>query len=119
MWSRIIEALLGIWLCLSPYVFRHPESNSAWWINDMLAGGGIVVLSLLSFWPSTRKAHLLNLVVACWLIVFAYSQGLGDAPAASQNHLVVGLTLLMFAIIPNHASDPPAIWAGKTPVSER
>lgn len=117
MWSRMIEVLIGGWLCASPFVFRHPDLQSGWWINDLATGGCIIAFSLLSFWHPTRRAHLLNLLVATWLVAFAYFQGLADAPPASQNHLAVGVTLLMFAIIPNHASDPPESWASRAAVS--
>lgn len=36
--------------------------------------------------------------------------GIPDAVLASQNHLVVGLLVAMFAIIPSRASRPPAAW---------
>jgi hypothetical protein len=92
-------------------VFAHSDANLAWWINDIAAGVGIIVFGLLSFWHPTRRAHLLTIFVACWLIGFAYTYGLGDAAPASQNHLAVGFMLLMFAVIPNKASDPPGSWA--------
>jgi hypothetical protein len=119
MWSRFIEILFGVWLCVSPFVFQHSNSNLAWWINDIAAGGCIIVFALLSFWHRTRRAHLLTLLVACWLIGFAYYFGLGDAAPASQNHLAAGVVLLMFAVIPNHASDPPGSWARKAAAIDR
>ena len=115
MWSRAIEVLLGIWLLASPFVFAFPAERPAWWLNDLAAGGFVILFGLLSFWNPVRKAHLLSLLVACWLIAFAYYHGLGDAPPASQNHLAVGLALLMFAVIPNHASDPPHSWSEPSP----
>jgi hypothetical protein len=111
MWSRVIEILFGAWLCASPFLFGHSASNLAWSINDMATGACIMVFGLLSFWQPTRRAHLFTLLVAFWLIGFAYYHGFGDAPSASQNQLAVGLMLLMFAVIPNHASDPPRTWA--------
>lgn len=119
MWSRIVEILIGLWLCTSPFLFGHSHSNLAWWINDIAAGGCVILFALLAFWHPTRRAHLLTLLVAFWLIGFAYYHGLGDAPPASQNHLAVGLLLLMFAVIPNHASDPPVSWAKTVAASER
>ena len=98
MWSRVIEVMFGVWLLISPFIFSHPASATGWWINDMVAGGGVILFGLLSFWHPTRNAHLLSLLVGCWLIGFAYYHGLGDAPPASQNHLAVGFMLLMLLV---------------------
>ena len=110
MWSRIIEILLGAWLITSPFVLNFPPSELGWWISDVGAGALIIGFALLSFWRPTRFAHLLSILVGCWLIGFAYIQGFGTNPPVSQNDLVVGLLLLMFAVIPNQASHPPDSW---------
>jgi len=114
MWSRVCEFFLGCWLMMSPFIFRHADEASQFWINDLTAGGIVALLGLLSFWHPLRNAHLLILAVAAWLIGFAYWWGLGDATAASQNHLVIGLCLAMFAIIPNQATLPATDWQEHT-----
>lgn len=114
MWSRVVEIMLGVWLVISPFVFSHPTSVPAWWINDLLTGSLVILFGFFSYWPPTRFAHVLTILVACWLTGFAYINGFGDPAAASQNHLVIGVTLLMFAVIPNHASRPPRSWAGES-----
>ena len=110
MWSRVVEVMLGVWLVISPFVFSHPESIRSWWINDQSTGSLVVLFGLCSYWRPTRFAHTLTIVVACWLIGFAYVHGLGGPAAASQNHLIIGILLLMFAVIPNHASRPSRSW---------
>jgi hypothetical protein len=32
------------------------------------------------------------------------------SPPTEQNHILVGLLLVLFAIIPNEASQPPKAW---------
>ena len=110
MWSRVVEVMLGLWLVISPFIFQHPPSKTAWWANDIIAGTLVVLFALFSYWNPTRLAHSLTLLVALWLMGFAYYEGFGEAPAAMQNNLVIGLTLLMFAVIPNQASQPPRSW---------
>lgn len=115
MWPRVVEIMLGLWLILSPFIFHHPDSHPAWWSNDMLCGSLVIVLSLLSFWPPFRLSYLLILLVALWLSISSYVQfqNLGHPdlpPAALQNQFVLGLVLLMLAILPSEADEPPLSW---------
>lgn len=115
MWSRVVEAMLGCWLLVSPFVFRHPFSEPQLWIVDLIAGLAVITCGLLSYIPSLRWAHLITLLTAAGLLGFAvFDSGVvvdwgidGFADAALQNHVVLGLLLLMLGIIPNQASQPP------------
>lgn len=119
MWSRVVEIMLGHWLLISPFIFRHPVQETAWWINDMACGVTVIVLGLLSFWRPTRNAHLLMLPIGCWLILVGFLWSAHPAPPALQNDVLLGLLLLMFAIIPNQASLPPEGWREQVPLQER
>jgi hypothetical protein len=110
MWGRIIEIMLGLWLVLSPFIFGHYPTNQPLWKNDFVCGTAIVLLALGSFWHVLRHAHLLHLLVAGWLIGFGYVYGGYPAPPGAQNDIFLGLTLLLFAIIPNEANVPPRPW---------
>jgi hypothetical protein len=72
----------------------------------MTCGFAAVILVLLSFWRRLRYAHLAIGGTAIWLIVFGFLAGY-PSPPASQNHILSGLLLAMFAIIPNDANLPP------------
>lgn len=109
MWARIVEIMLGCWLIVSPFIFRHDAAQTSLWVNDMLCGFIAVLLGFFSFWNRTAWAHFLLLPLALWLIVFAYLAG-HPAPAYAQNQIVVGLLLAMFAIIPNDADLIPPDW---------
>lgn len=109
MWARIIEVLLGCWLAISPFIFRH-MGNRTLWINDLSCAALVLLLSLLSFWRPLGGLHFINAAVAFWLISFGYFVTFHTAEAASQNHIMVGLLLLMLSIIPNEATRPPRPW---------
>lgn len=110
MWSRDFEGMLGCWLLLSPLIFHYGERNYGFWEHNLACGTLIILLALFSYWKPTRAAHWFQPLVGCWLVGFAYAQGLGDASGMAQNHLLVGLLLMMFGVIPNQASAPPAAW---------
>jgi hypothetical protein len=110
MWARTVEVMLGVWLAASPFIFRHAPDELPFWWNDFGSAFLIITISLLSFGTRTRRAHLLNILVALWLLGFGYF-GSGDPPPpAAQNEMVVGLILLMLAIIPSQATLPPKGW---------
>lgn len=110
MWSRVVEAMLGCWLLISPFIFDHPAEEVGWWVTDMAVGLAAAVLGIASYWQPTRQAHLLTLVAAAWLLAFAYWQSGGNAAPAQQNEAVLGVLLLMLPLIPNHAAHPPRSW---------
>lgn len=107
MWARVVEVMLGCWLAVSPFVFRHGPDTRDLWTTDLACAAIIVTLALLSFAPRLRRAHLGQLAVAAWLVGFGYT---GEGAPAHQNQIVVGLLLAMLAIVPSEASRPPPSW---------
>lgn len=109
MWPRVVELMLGVWLWITPFVLAFElggsESLQAW-----LCGTGVIIASCLSYWRPTRHARGATAVIGLWLASSSYFGGSFPAPPAVQNGLLVGLLLLMFAIIPNEAGEPPASW---------
>jgi peptidoglycan/LPS O-acetylase OafA/YrhL len=116
MWARDVELMLGLWLTISPWLFRHAPDESALWINDFLCGSLIAGFAVVSYRKTSRRAHLLTLGVAIWLIAFGYMSAGDPKPPASQNHIVLGLLLLMFAIVPSDANRPPQGWRDAAPL---
>jgi hypothetical protein len=110
MWARTAESMLGIWLVLSPFIFRGTDAIGEWSAVHVAAGAAVVTLSLLSFWRPTAHAHLLTAALAVGLTLYAYVAGERPGPPAAQNAITVGLLLLLLAIVPNDASRPPAPW---------
>ena len=110
MWPRTVEAMLACWLAISLFVFRYPADEPLLWWHDWICAFLIATLALLSFVDQTRRAHLLELLSAAWLIGHGWwtASGIHDAPR--QNWIVLGLLLLMIAIIPTDCVNPPHAW---------
>lgn len=115
MWGRIVELMTAVWLMLSPFIFRAQGNPEIVWV-DTLTGLVICALAGLSWWKPTRYAHVLTLFVATGLAIYGRMAGT-PPPPEHQNHIVVGLFLLMVAIVPNDASRPPEVW--RTRVMDR
>jgi hypothetical protein len=110
MWPRIVELMVGVWLLLSPFVFRHDARELALWWVDLASGSAVIACSLVSFWSPLRRAHFATLGVALSLIAAAFAEGGGSSTSAQQNHVMVGLVLAMFAIVPSQTNLPPHSW---------
>ena len=109
MWPRVVELMLGVWLLIAPFVFGFVlggfQSMQAW-----ICGFVVIIASCLSYWPPTRHARAATALTGLWLTGSSYAVGAFPAPPDVQNGLLTGLLLVMFAIIPNEASEPPRPW---------
>jgi hypothetical protein len=114
MWARVVEFMLGCWLAISPFIFRHPADNFTLWATDWIAAGLVTLFALLSYWPPLKHIHLATAVVALALVAMGRLSSWEHPPPGAQNQIVVGLLLLMFALVPSHASRPPAAWRAAT-----
>ena len=110
MWARVVEFMLACWLAASPFIFSHSEEAIVLWWSDYLCAALVGTFALLSYWRPTRHAHLLILVVAVWMVGFGRFAEAAPLSPGLQNNMVVGLLLMMFAICPNNASQPPRMW---------
>ena len=112
MWARNFEVALGLWLMMSPFVLSHPEGDTWLWIHDLLLSVVIVTISVLCYVRSLRRLHLAQLAVASWLMGYGWvmARAAAEAPPSSQNHIMLGLLLAMFAIVPSESSRPPDGW---------
>lgn len=104
--------MTAVWIALSPFIFRATDNSTIMWADNLIALA-IIVLASLSLWPPTRYAHLGILAIALGIAIWGRFSGSPPIPA-HQNHIFVGIFLLMIALIPNNATRPPKVW--RTPV---
>lgn len=112
MWPRVVEGMLGAWLLVTPFVFRGTNAVGDFVASSVISGIVIAVASLLSFWRPTRHARFVTLAASLWLSLHGYFGAERPGPPAAQNELVIGLTLLLFALMPNEVDDVPEPWRG-------
>ena len=110
MWPRLLEVALGVWLAVSPFVLGSGAHDAGRLTHDLAVGGYVVLFALASFRVRLERAHLLSLLAAAWLIVFGWLRFEEDPRAIAQNHMLLGLTLLMTAVLPTDALRPPRAW---------
>jgi hypothetical protein len=110
MWPRVAELMIGLWLILSTLIFRGTNGVEQVAPLDVSAGAAVVVFSRQSFWRRTEWAHVATALLAFGLGAFAYFAWERPGPPAAQNEIFVAFLLLLLAIIPNQATDPPRSW---------
>jgi hypothetical protein len=110
VWARLTELGFGLWLLASPFVFDHPSSATSLWITDIGAGVLLVVSTVLNYRFPSRRYYLAVPVLGAALIAAAFWSGPHPLAPARQNHIVVGLTIMMLGIVPNFALRPPDAW---------
>jgi hypothetical protein len=99
MGARLVNALLGLWLYLSAFLWPHTpfERTNAW------VSGIVAVTAALVGLSNLRVGRHVNALVGAWLIVSALLM-----PKATSgtfwNHLVVGFALALFAMAPSLSS---------------
>lgn len=109
MWPRLTELGLAAWLAAAPFVLGAGTRDAARLTHDLVVAvlvGAFAMASLGRF----SRAHLLSLLVALWLIAAGWLRYEDEPRAVAQNHLLLGLTLLMTAVLPTDALRPPKVW---------
>lgn len=110
MWARVAEFMLGCWMLCSPFIFRGVHRADAPTLWDFSAGLLIITFALLSFWERTHFAHIGTLLLSIVMVLGPRIALAPHVPPAGENFMMVGLLLLMFAMVPNQASQPPRAW---------
>ena len=110
MWPRVVEFMLGCWLAASPFIFAHSAEDTSLWIMDWSCALLVITLALLSYWPPLRHIHIATAVLAIVMIGYGRLSSPDHVTPALQSYILVGLLLLMFALVPSHASRPPRWW---------
>lgn len=99
MGARLVNALFGVWLYLSAFLWLHTpfERGNAW------VSGIVVVTAALVGLHGLKVGRYVNALVGAWLIVSALF-----VPKVTQatfwNHMLVGFALALFAMMSSLSS---------------
>lgn len=110
MWPRVVEIVLGSWLVVGPLVLPGAEPSVGLVANNIVCGALVVVLAVASFTRALRRAHLGQLAVALWLVVYAHLQAEAPPPIPYQANVATAFCLVLFAILPTGITRPPSAW---------
>jgi len=110
--ARVVNALLGIWLFLSAFVWPHDSAQRTdTWILGILA----VVFSFVAM--RVPAARFANTVLAIWLFVSAFA--LHHAVAGTVwNNAIVAVAIFFLSLVPGRdAASQMELPAAERPIS--
>lgn len=103
---RLINAILGVWLFVSAFVWPHSHAQMT---NMWICGVLCVVFAIASL--GVPWARYLNTVLAIWLFVSAWA--LLPAPIAAHiattwNNILCAIAIFVVSLVPSETSNLPA-----------
>jgi hypothetical protein len=108
--ARAINAILGIWLFVSAFLWRHTygETENAWVV------GFFVVLMALGGLSGLGWTRYVNVLLGAWLIVSPLFVHV-SSPFTYWNHAIVGAALIVFGLMRRlHGHSPHAAARGRS-----
>lgn len=65
MWTGIVNIFLGLWLMISPSIFKMNELTAN---NNYIIGPLVITFSVISLWDINRQAIKVNILLGIWLL---------------------------------------------------
>ena len=90
--SRYLNMIVGVWLFISAFVWRHSAAQfTNTWIMGIIVAG---VAALALTWPTIRY---LNTLAGAWLIISAFA--LPTITAGTRwNNFIVGIVVVVLSL---------------------
>lgn len=107
MWAPTSCVFFGLWLMASPLIFHIPDEYSRIWWSEIVLGSLIIFFGLLSCSRKWEAVRFINCAIAAISVLYGYFFFPHPRLPIAQNHILIGLLLLMFSIIPLWPSFPP------------
>jgi hypothetical protein len=95
-WADWATWLLGIWLCLSPWILLF-EFESLATRNAVLLGGLIILAELVELSIFRGWEEWVNVALGAWLMASTWVLGIAT-PAAKINFVLVGVLVVALAL---------------------
>jgi chromate transport protein ChrA len=94
MGPRVINAMLGLWLFLSAFLWPHDHFQL---INAWVVGIAAVTAALAAV-SGLDRGRYLNAALGAWLIISTLLRPMTNL-ATSWNHLLVGFAMILFGLM--------------------
>jgi hypothetical protein len=89
-----IDAIAGVWLFLSAFIFFH--GTGVLFMNNLTCGAMVVILAFGAF-AHVRLAWL-PAAIGLWVMISPFAFGFGAQPIAIANNMITGAVILSLAI---------------------
>ncbi len=95
-WPDWMNMALGLWLTVAPFSMQHSATDSAGW-NAYVIGLLIAIISIGTVGSFQIWKEWANLTLGFWLIISPWILGFSSNLAATWNHAIVGLLVVVFS----------------------
>ena len=104
-WQDSVNALLGIWIFISPWLLQHAMAGAAMlggvggvamW-NFYIVGIAIAVVALAAVFVFSLWGEWVNLALGTWLCLSPWLLGFGTSTALMWNAVIVGMLVFAFS----------------------
>ncbi len=97
-WQNWLNAVLGIWLILSPFILGYADLSSAAW-NGIIVG---IVLAVVAGWVASARVassapKWFCFILGVWLIFSPFILGFSSRPVPYWNNLLIGIAVALLA----------------------
>jgi hypothetical protein len=96
-WQDWVNAVLGAWMVVSPWVLdfagSQPAARSAWAL-----GAAIVIFAGIGIYMHEAWEEAINIVLGICLLGSPWALGFADQSTATANAVVTGVLVLAFAL---------------------
>ncbi len=96
-WQDAVNALLGLWLVVSPWLLGYAGETAAAW-NAWIPGVIVAVAAIAALTAFHEWEEWVNALLGLWLVISPWLLGYAAVTAAVWNHVVVGLVTLALAV---------------------
>jgi hypothetical protein len=93
----VVNALIGIWLIISPFVmtaFNHFQNAIA---NNVIVGILVALCALLRISSGKTAWSWCNVVLGIWMIISSFVLGLSSSTVAMWHNVIAGAVIAVLA----------------------
>jgi hypothetical protein len=95
MWAQLINAVIGIWLMISPSFLSYNDSGTD---NCHIFGPIVVTFAFVALWEATRMVRKANVLFGLWFLLAPWVLGYEQTPPI-VNDMVCGAMIIAFSFI--------------------
>ena len=96
-WQDVVNALLGVWVVLSPWALGFQDSRTAA-ANAVLVGVALIAAALGAMLVPRAWEEWTECALGVWLVISPWVLGFSGSSTAVLTHLVVGVAAIVLAI---------------------
>lgn len=93
----MVNALIGIWLIISPFVvatFNHLQNATA---NNVIVGILIALCALLRISSGKAAWSLCNVILGIWMLISSFVLGFSSSTVAMWHNVIAGVVAAVLA----------------------